>query len=207
MNRTSGLTAAILAACLLAPALAAAHEAGDVIVRVGAHVVDPKSDNGTLAGGTIEADVDSDLKPTFMAEWMVSERIGLELLASVPFKHDISLNGVEAGSTKHLPPTLSVQWHFNPRGVAQPYLGLGVNYTLFSSERTTGPLDGTDLELDNSWGLAAHAGVDLQLDGPWIAGLDLRWIDIDADVSVDGADVGTVAIDPIAYGAYVGYRF
>jgi outer membrane protein len=207
MNRTAILPAAILAAGLLAPALAAAYEAGDVIVRVGAHVVDPKSDNGTLAGGTLEVDVDSDIKPTFMAEWMLTDRIGLELLASVPFKHDISLNGVDAGSTKHLPPTLSVQWHFNPRGKAQPYLGAGVNYTLFSSERTTGPLEGTDLDLDNSWGLAAHAGIDFQLSGQWIAGIDLRWIDIDTDASVDGVDVGTVNIDPIAYGAYVGYRF
>lgn len=207
MNRTAILPAAILAAGLLAPALAAAHEAGDVIVRFGAHVVDPKSDNGTLAGGALEVDVDSDIKPTIMAEWMLTEQIGLELLASVPFEHDISLNGVDAGSTKHLPPTLSVQWHFNPRGTVQPYLGAGVNYTLFSSERTTGPLEGTDLDLDNSWGLAAHAGIDFQLSGRWIAGFDLRWIDIDTDASVDGVDVGTVNIDPIAYGAYVGYRF
>jgi outer membrane protein len=207
MNRIAIVPVAILAATLLSPAPALAYEAGDVIVRVGAHVIDPKSDNGTLAGGTLEADVDSDFKPTFMAEWMLTDRIGLELLASVPFKHDISLNGVDAGSTKHLPPTLSVQWHLNPSGKAQPYLGAGVNYTLFSSERTTGPLEGTDLDLDNSWGLAAHAGIDFQLSGRWIAGIDLRWIDIDTDVSVDGADVGTVNIDPIAYGAYVGYRF
>jgi outer membrane protein len=200
--------AAISAGLLLAlPSSVLAHQAGDIILRVGAHVVDPQSDNGTLADGALSVDVASDLRPTIAAEWMWTDQLGIELLASLPFEHDIRLNGVDAGSTRHLPPTLSVQWHFNPSGTVQPYLGAGINYTVFGEERSRGPIAGADLELDSSWGLAAHAGIDFVLNDKWMLGVDVRAIDIDTDVRVDGARVGTVNIDPLVYGVYVGYRF
>lgn len=205
--RTFPLAALPLGLLLALPFPALAHEAGDIILRVGAHVVDPASDNGTLAAGALEADVDDDLQATIAAEWMWTDNLGVELLASLPFEHDIRLNGVDAGSTKHLPPTLSLQWHFNPTGTVQPYLGAGINFTVFGEERTRGPLAGADLKLDNSWGLAAHAGIDFKLGDDWLLGVDVRAIDIDSDVRVDGADVGTVEIDPLVYGLYVGYRF
>lgn len=174
---------------------------------VGAHVVSPRSNNGSLAGGALEADVGDNWRPTITAEYFIRDNWGIEILASLPFEHDIDLNGVRAGSTKHLPPTVSLQWHFNPRGTVQPYLGAGINYTLFSGERSAGPIAGTDLDLDASWGLAAHAGIDFRLGERWLLGIDARWIDIDTDVRVDGADVGTVNIDPMVFGVYAGYRF
>ena len=33
-----------------------------------------------------------------------------------------------------LPPTLTAQYHFNPHGAVRPYLGAGVNYSIFSKE-------------------------------------------------------------------------
>lgn len=199
--------AAALAAALTLPASAVAHEAGDVIVRVGAHNVSPDSDNGRLAAGALEVDVDDSIRPSVMFEYMINRNLGLEVLAALPFQHDIELNGAHAGSTKHLPPTVSLQWHFNPGGKFQPYLGAGLNYTTFFSEKSAGPIANTDLKLDDSWGLAAHAGFDVILNEKWLWGADVRWIDIDTNVSVDGADVGTANIDPIVYGVYVGYRF
>lgn len=207
MKPLTVLPACLLAAALSVPSSASAHEAGDWLLRVGAHVVDPKSDNGRLAGGALKADVGSDLKPTAMIEYMLSDHLGLELIVAAPFRHDIKLNGAHAGSTRHLPPTLSLQWHFNPRGTVQPFVGAGLNYTWFDGERSAGPIDGTRLKLSNSWGLAVHAGIDFKLNQNWFVGADLRWLDIDTKVRVDGASVGTVNIDPIAYGAYVGYRF
>lgn len=47
----------------------------------------------------------------------------------------------------------------------------------------------------------------MKINDKWMWGADVRWIDIDTDVSVDGAGVGTVNIDPIVYGVFVGYRF
>jgi outer membrane protein len=197
--------AAATALFLSAPALA--QEAGDWTFGVGGHVVAPKSNNGSLAGGTLDADVDDDFMLTFTGEYFVRPNLGIEILASLPFEHDISLNGTKAGSTKHLPPTVSLQYHFNGSEKIKPFIGAGVNYTLFFSQETTGPLAGTDLDLDNSWGLAAHAGLDFAVGtNKWLR-VDARWIDIDTDVSVNGADVGTVNIDPMVYGAAFVWQF
>lgn len=195
-----------LCAGLALAAGASAQEKGSWYLDFGAHVVDPKSDNGSVAGGALDVTVGDSLRPTVMVEYFVGRNWGVEVLASWPFQHDVEVNGVEAATVEHLPPTVSLQYHFNGGGAVSPYLGVGVNYTLFFSEETRGPLRGADLELDASFGLAAHAGIDFRLNENWSLGVDARWIDIDSDVSVEGAEIGTVEIDPIAYGAYLRVR-
>jgi outer membrane protein len=201
---TRSLIALALACGLAGPALAA--DAGTWSLSLGVHTVNPTSDNGSLAAGALEADVGSDWKPTITAEYFFTPNLGLEVLASLPFEHDISLNGVKAGSTKHLPPTFTLQYHFDGEKVS-PFIGAGVNYTLFFDQEETGPLAGTDVDLGNSWGLAAHAGVDFKLANNRAIRVDVRWIDIDTDVSVNGADVGTVTIDPLVFGAAYVWNF
>lgn len=105
------------------------------------------------------------------------------------------------GSTKHLPPTLSLQYHFNSDGTVSPFLGAGVNYTKFFSERTQGALAGGDLNLKASWGAAVHAGLDFRISDNSQIRVDARWMDIDTEVSLDGAKLGTAQIDPLVYGA------
>ena len=184
-----------------------AQQAGDWTFGLGAHVISPKSGNGSLAGGALDADVGDNWRPTITGAYFVRDNWGIEVLASLPFQHDIELNGVKAGSTQHLPPTVSLQYHFNGSGKVKPFVGAGVNYTIFFSQDTTGPLAGADLDLDNSWGLAAHAGLDFAVgDKKWLR-VDARWIDIDTDVKVNGASVGTVNIDPMVYGAAFVWQF
>ena len=196
---------ALAALALAAPAQA--QQAGDWTFSVGLHAVSPKSDNGTLAGGALAADVGDDWRPTITAEYFLSDKLGIEVLAALPFEHDIDLNGVRAGSTKHLPPTVSLQYHFRNESKVTPFVGAGVNYTRFFDEQTTGPLTGTRLSLDPSWGLAVHAGLDFAIaDNKWIR-VDARYIDIDTDVKVDGVGVGTVDIDPTVYGAAFVWSF
>ena len=196
----------LLAASLAAVALpAAAQSAGDWTIGIGVHQVDPKSDNGVLANGTLPLSINSDAKPSLTFEYFVRENLGVEVLAAWPFQHDISVKGVgRVGSTKHLPPTFSLQYHFNDKGVVSPLVGVGLNYTTFFSEDTKGALAGTDLKLDDSWGLAAHVGMDIKVSERGAVRVDARWIDIDSDVEVDGAKLGTANIDPLVYGvAYV----
>lgn len=202
IRRFAPLAAALALAGLAMPAFA--QEAGTWTVGIGAHQVNPKSDNGSLAAGALDVEVGSNVRPTITAEYFVRDNLGIEVLASWPFEHDIDINGLgNVGSTKHLPPTVSIQYHFG-EGKVRPFLGAGVNYTYFFSEDTNGALAGSDLELDSSFGLAAHAGLDFKVGDKGSVRVDARWIDIDTDVKVDGADLGTVNIDPLVYGvAYV----
>jgi len=181
---------------------AVAFEPGDWLVRVGATNVDPKSNNHDVVK------VDSATSLSLNFTYMMTDVWAVEVLAAYPFKHDITLHdGTKVGSTKQLPPTVSLQYHFNPTGKFQPYLGLGINYTNFFSESTTGPLDGLNLSLGDSWGLAGQAGFDVMLNDQWFLNLDARYIGIDSKAKLAGNSLGTVEIDPWVLGAHVGFRF
>lgn len=192
------ITVALAAALAATSMTAVAQSAGDMTLTVGAHWVNPKDGNGTLTNGA-KVDVNTDVKPTVAFEYFVADNIGIELLAALPFKHDISLNDVKAAETTHLPPTLTAHYHFPTDGMIKPFIGAGINATAFYSEK----IPGAKLDLQTSWGLAAHAGVDFKLDdaGTNAIRVDIRWIDIDTDVILNGANVGTAEIDPLVYGA------
>ena len=200
---------ALILSCLLAGQALAQNpskQQGDWILRVGAGYVDPKSNNLRTPLGTL--DVDGAFSLTFNGTYMVTDSFGVELLASLPFEHDIDLKGTgEVGSTKHLPPTLSAQWHFPPIGRFQPYVGAGVNWTIFFSEDTTGALSGSNIELDDSLGLAAQVGTDFTIRDNFFVNFEIRWIDIDADLELDGSDIGSVEIDPLTYSLLAGWKF
>lgn len=171
--------------------------------RVGASVADPKSDNLALAP-TTRLRVEDDTRPTFDLTYMFRDQWGVELLASTPWTHDLTLKtaagNVALGEVQHLPPTLSLQYHLNPAGRVRPYVGLGLNYTLlFKEEPAT-------LSVDNSFGPAAQLGLDLGIDDRWFVNLSARDVDIDAEARLGGADIGTVEVDPFVYGIHVGLR-
>jgi len=196
------LATATLLATLGLTQSALAQDAGDWIVRAGFHSIQPKSHNHAVV------DVDEATGLTFSATYMATDHWGVELLAALPFLHEIRLNGAGAvGETDLLPPTLSAQYHFNPDGRVRPYVGAGLNYTIFSSERTWGALQGTKLDLDSSFGPAAQLGVDIDVLPGWFLNLDARWFDIDTEAKLDGADLGTIRIDPYAFGLSLSRRF
>jgi len=205
--RTTSKLGIALAAALLFGAAAHAEDAGNWVVKLGAHNVDPQSDNGKLANGALRVDAGSAASLTITAERLVTPNWGFEVLAALPFEHDVKLNGVKAATVKHLPPTFSLQYHFVPENVVSPFIGVGINFTTFFDERTTGPLHGAKLNLSDTWGPAAHAGVDFRLNDRWLVTLDTRWMKIDPDAKVNGVKLGTVHIDPLVYGVAVGYRF
>lgn len=185
-----------------------AQSKGDWTVSAGVHQVAPKSNNGTLANGTLKVDIGKDIKPTITGEYFIADNLGIEVLAALPFKHDINIAGLgRVGSTKHLPPVVTLQYHFNSAGTVSPFIGAGLNYTTFFSEHTTGALAGSRLQLKDSWGLAAHAGVDIKLSEKGALRVDLRWIDIDSTVKLDGEKLGKVNIDPLAYGVSYVFKF
>ena len=198
----------VVLACLVASGAfaavpATAHDAGDWLLKAGVTHIKPKSDNGDVLGN-VQLDVGSSTRPSFSITYMATRNIGVELLGAFPFKHDISAQGLgNIGSTKHLPPTLSLQWHFLPEARIQPYVGVGLNYTTFFSTKSSLG----DLELGDSWGVAAQVGVDVKLDERWFLNADVRYIDISSKVKLNGQGIGTVRIDPWVATVGVGYRF
>ncbi len=179
-----------------------AHEAGDWVIRAGLSTVDAKSNNHPVV------DVGSGTALTFNVTRMLTDHWGIELLAATPFDHNIYLkDGTRVGDTEQLPPTLSVQYHFNPAGKFQPYLGAGINYTLFFKESLQGPLQGGRLRLDDSVGVAFELGADFELKDRWWLNGSLRYMDIETDAYLNGDSIGTVKIDPMVFGIHLGKQF
>ena len=198
------VTTVLAALAVVSPA--AAHEEGTWIIRAGVGTVAPDDNNLDLGAlGILEVDDGTSLTLTFTH--MLTQNWAFDILAAWPFGHDIKLGSDKVASTDHLPPTFSMQYHFSPDAAFQPYVGAGLNYTTFFSTDTTGPLDGTDLDLDDSFGLALQLGADFKIDEEWLINLDVRYIDIETEAKLDGTSLGDVAIDPWVYAINVGRRF
>ncbi len=203
-KHASALIGAAVAATLAASPAYALNQ-GDWIVRVGASQVNPKNNNATVLGSTIN--VNSDTQFSFTVGYMFTPHWGLEALAALPFKHDITLGGTKVATTKHLPPTFTLQYYFQPQSSIRPYLGAGVNYTKFFSIKTTGPLAGDHLNLGSSWGLSGQAGVDIDLTKKWFFNANVRYINIDSKASSDTTGDFKVHIDPWVYSVGIGTTF
>lgn len=231
------LTTALLSLALTGTAFA--HEAGQWILRAGAGMVMPKDDNLKLPEITIDqltidatVQVDDGTSLTLTGTYMFTDNWALDILAAWPFKHDIDLDAtisdgvtppfsgsVPFGEVEHLPPTVSIQYHFIPDGTFQPFVGLGINYTTFLTEDLNqGVVDAgiVDYSLDDSFGVAAQVGADWIFSNKWLLNFDIRWIDIESDLTAtvdDGVDppatgkLGTVAIDPWVFAINIGYAF
>ena len=202
-----------IATTLLASLIAtSAHawQAGDMLLRAGAAGVYPTGD-GNVQGITVEADDAWSLGITFT--YMATNNIGVGVLGAWPFEHDINGAGVgKLGDTKHLPPTVTAQYHFDTGSKLHPYAGIGVNYTNFFDEGTTGALTGDSLKLDDSWGVAGELGVDYELQNDWTVGAQIFYIDINTDATISGGNAGLdgtykVSIDPWVYMLSVGKKF
>lgn len=200
MKRLIGTLILTTAMGALAAPLAAQSQ-GDWTFGLGLGWVDPTSNNGTVGGAALT--IDEDIRPTFTVEYFFRDNLGVELLAATPFEHTISLGGAAIATTKHLPPTLSVNYHFPTNTSFKPFVGIGVNYTTFFEESTALG----NLELEDSWGIALHAGTDYQISDNGSLRFDIRWIDINTEATLNGAPLADVKIDPLVVGIAYVHRF
>jgi outer membrane protein len=205
-NRSILTAAALGISSLTAPAWA--YEAGDWIVRGGLAGVFPQDSSSEVSGiDGSGVGVDNGYGVGISLSYMMSSSFAVELLGALPFSHDLqgegSLSGLgQVGETKHLPPTLLVNYYVPgfAGGTVQPYAGIGVNYTLFFDEDTSESLDGalgnTSLELDDSTGLALQLGADFDVGNDIQFNMALWWIDIDTTGTITSdAGVNTVDVD------------
>ena len=210
------IVSSLIATALLTTGFASsvsAHQAGDIIVRAGAVVVAPNESSQDVLGlGEFSVGDNTQLGLNF--GYMLTDNIGIELLAATPFSHDVSLDGVgKIAETKHLPPTLVAQYYFgDANSKLRPYIGAGVNFTNFFDNEFTNDLGGelTDLSMTNSWGVAAQVGLDYQINDSWLVNASVWYAQISTDVKFnylgDAQKVET-DIDPWVYMVSVGYTF
>jgi outer membrane protein len=210
------ITLALLAAGLVTASfanVAQAHQAGDIIVRAGIATVAPNESSPVVAGED-EFTVGTDTQLGLNFAYMVTDNIGVELLAASPFSHDISLGSLgKIAETKHLPPTLVAQYYFGQaNSVIRPYIGLGLNYTNFYDNEFTNDLNGalTNLSMTSSWGVAGQIGVDYKVNKDWLVNASVWYAKIQTDVTFDMGGVAQnveTDIDPWVYMVSVGYSF
>lgn len=191
---------ALAAAALTVAALPAAHaqDSGDWIVRARAlHLDSADKDNTGL-----DLSLKNKTFPEVDVTYFFTPNIAAELVLTYPQKHDLRAGGDKIGSLKHLPPTLSLQYHFTGMSF-RPYLGAGINYTRFSSVDLPA---GVDIDR-SSWGLALGAGVDVPVGNGWLVNVDVKKVQIRTDVSAAGANLGSFKVDPLLFSVGFGKRF
>ncbi len=202
MSKMKLITAAIVSAsAFMASQAAMAYEAGDVFVRGGVAQTDTGSGNGNVGGADLN--VQSARGFTYGAGYLFSDKVGVELNSSEKFEHDLSAAGASGGSVDRLPVNLLVNYY--PLGgldsKVQPYVGVGLNYTRFSSEPT-------GFSIDESYGAIGQAGVDLAVTENIMLNGYVSYADVNSDINLDGAGrVGEVDIEPVTVGGGLTYRF
>lgn len=221
MSRIFSLAAATIVAAAL-PIAPVAAKAGDKLVRVRGILVAPtESSSGiTPTFPTERVSVDNAVTPEVDFTYFVTDAVALELIAATS-KHAASGTSGTTGSigklasTWVLPPTLTAQYHLMPGGKVRPYVGAGLNYTLFYNEKASGGLEAavgsTRVRMSDSFGYALQAGVDIDLNDRMFLNADVKYIDIDTTATLRTTAIGTqrvrVSIDPIVAGVGVGWRF
>lgn len=210
--------------------------ASDFSINVGAISVVPNDSSGHLNVVETVADlpenstgvgVNTNTQLGLTFDYQLNENWTVELVAATPFSHDITatgaLAGLKVGKTKHLPPTLLAQYHFDINSeLFKPFVGVGVNYTTFFDEQidpqlrsTLGALgvatddDSVSLALKNSWGYALQAGVNVDLSENWGLHFMVSRMDIDTtgDVRVNDTTIQSVDVDIDPYVAMAGVRY
>lgn len=214
-----------------------AYEKGNWIVRAGWAEVIPIETTGSLKADGVALPVGEDVIEVtdgsalgISATYMLSSHFGIELLAATPFEHELSASGglapvlqdalgtTDIGSTKQLPPTLTLQWYPMESGSNwQPYVGAGINFTWFFDEQLDSGfkdpqgLSDKDISLSDSFGFAALVGLDWLFADNWLLNASVMYAQIETEAKISNTAFGDlkvdVAVDPWVYRLNLGYRF
>ena len=208
----------LISAAMLSSTPVIAYEAGDVLMRVGAASVNPEKTSDDLdqvAGAQASANDNTQLG--ISGTYMLTDKVGVEVLGATPFTHKLKgkggLAGVNIGEVKHLPPTISAQYYFMDNTSAlQPYVGAGLNITVFFDEEVDSDLSASyqDLDLDESYGLAVQAGIDYNINENMFVNASAMYAKIGTTATLEGT-AGKLTVDydldPMVYRVNFGYKF
>lgn len=218
-----GLTAALFAG------MANAHQAGDVILRVGGVFVSANSESDTtsnrnvpgLGNVDVNLDVGDNAQLGLTGTYMFTDNIGLELLAATPFSHKIKASAYAGGNElvnlgdtvklKQLPPSLYLQYYFLDKDAgSRPYLGLGLNYTRFFNAKSLRP-EVTELNVKkHSFAPVVNAGIDIKLTDNVYWNTSMWYTQIKTKAKFKALDLDhevKVKLDPFVFFTGLAYRF
>lgn len=207
---------------------AAAYETGDLLLHLRAISIAPDDSssaiwlNGAPLPGT-GVEVDDGPSLDISIGYMLSPNFAVSILLDITSEHDVSATGLSGvgvpnGTTivesRVLPPTVFAQYHFSPSSNIRPYIGAGINYTVFLDDELTPAaqtvLAASNLDIDSSFGLAAQAGIDIDIGNDWFVSADVKYIQIETTASFDTA-LGHAKVDidinPWVFGFGVGTTF
>lgn len=220
------LALATSAALLAASSAAMAHQAGEFFVRGGPILAVPNTATHNYAGNALDYnfDVNSNAQLGLTGTYMITDNLGVELLAATPFSHEIKQAGLGTiAKTKHLPPSLYLQYYFlNADAPARPYVGAGINYTHFFDTHFNSTIDNAglgvtahNLKLKDSWGPVVNAGIDINITDKLFFNTSVWWAKIKTKATFDLKDANgkmhsqeaRVTLDPTIFFVGLGYRF
>ncbi|NWG45922.1 MAG: OmpW family protein [Alphaproteobacteria bacterium] len=202
--------AVVLVVAGLAGAAKAAENKFEIRVRALSVVPDEDADISQIGG---DVSIDTSVVPEFDLSYFITDHISVEVIAAIT-PHEITAKNnpvgtIDLGGVWLLPPTVTLQYHMNPHGVYDPYVGAGINYTHFFGANEPA---GFDIEYDDSVGFALQAGIDIRVKENTYLNLDVKKVFINTEATIRNPLTVTpikadVDIDPWIIGVGVGIRF
>ena len=149
--------------------------------------------------------------PEFDISYFFTKNISTELVLTYPQQVSITYGqgNASAGKINALPPSLLLQYHFTDLGAFIPYVGAGINYTIFGN-RQNFPALGNGVQVDqSSVGFVAQIGGDYMLDKYWGLNIDLKYATMSTNVTAvsGGANLGKLTLNPFMPAVGVTYKF
>jgi len=205
LSRHRCALAAVLLASACALPLAAHAQEGPWLLRLRAVQLDSANKDST----GLDLSINNKVIPEFDVSYFFTPEFAAELVLTYPQKQTVRSAGADIGSLKHLPPTLTAQYHVTSLGAFKPYVGAGINYTHFSSVSFSPDVQAAlqPTLSKHSVGLALQAGFDYEFAKNLYLNVDVKKVQIRTDVSSFGTEVGTFKVDPWLIGVGIGRRF
>ena len=172
--------------------------------------LDPDVESATSIGG--EATVDDDTVPELDIRYFITDNIAIEAILGTT-EHNVAavgtaLGNVNLGTVKVLPPTFTLQYHFNSESRFLPYIGAGINYTFFYDDN---PGDAVGISYKDDFGFALNIGFDYIINENNYFNIDIKKYTLSTDTVIDAGAAGiataSVDLDPLAISIGYGWRF
>jgi outer membrane protein len=180
-------------------------------VRLRGVYLDPANKSDAIGALAVPSDaihINGKWLPDVDFEYRYTPHWSTELVLTYPQTQTVTVSGTSIGTFRHLPPVLTAKYNFLPREDFQPYVGVGVNFTIISDVNLSIPKVGTLTLNSTSVGPALQAGFDYRIAPHWYLNADAKWFKLSSDIDLTGTGkVSEVHIDPFLFGVGVGYRF